>query len=132
MGPPPEVAEVRRAVRRRLEEFAAGDLVLAACSGGADSLALAAALAHEGPGSGGRSPAGTPERRGACRRRLLGVGGAALRAACPALGLQRWDDPQNADPSYARARVRHQALPAREAALGPGVAEALARSARQF
>jgi tRNA(Ile)-lysidine synthase len=42
MGPPPEVAEVRRAVRRCLEEFAAGDLVLAACSGGADSLALAA------------------------------------------------------------------------------------------
>ena len=55
MGPPPEVAEVRRAVRRCLEEFAAGDLVLAACSGGADSLALAAALAHEGPRCGLRA-----------------------------------------------------------------------------
>ena len=32
-----------------------GDLVLAACSGGADSLALAAALAHEGPRSGLRA-----------------------------------------------------------------------------
>jgi tRNA(Ile)-lysidine synthase len=210
MGPPPEVAEVRRAVRRCLEEFAAGDLVLAACSGGADSLALAAALAHEGPrcglraggvtvdhglqagsaavasevtrvpghggpeasartaryaaladaahrtgaaavllahsrddqaesvllglarGSGPRSLAGMPECRGAYRRPLLAVGRATLRAACAALGLQPWDDPQNADPAYARARVRHQALPALEAALGPGVAEALARSARQF
>jgi len=73
-----------------------------------------------------------PECRGAYRRPLLGVGRATLRAACAALGLQPWDDPQNADPAYARARVRHQALPALEAALGPGVAEALARSARQF
>jgi tRNA(Ile)-lysidine synthase len=83
-------------------------------------------------GSGPRSLAGMPECRGAYRRPLLGVGRATLRAACAALGLQPWDDPQNADPAYARARVRHQALPALEAALGPGVAEALARSARQF
>src|SRR5215471_7253235 len=49
MGPHPAVAEVRRAVRLGLDGLAAGDLVLAACSGGADSLALAAALAHEAP-----------------------------------------------------------------------------------
>src|SRR2546430_4882229 len=49
MGPHPAVAEVRRAVRRGLGGLTAGDLVLAACSGGADSLALAAALAHEAP-----------------------------------------------------------------------------------
>ena len=49
MGPHPAVAEVRRAVRRGLDGLTAGDLVLAACSGGADSLALAAALAHEAP-----------------------------------------------------------------------------------
>ena len=49
MGPHPAVAEVRRAVRRGLDGLAAGDLVLAACSGGADSLALAAALAYEAP-----------------------------------------------------------------------------------
>ena len=35
--------------------LAPGDLVLAACSGGADSLALAAALAFEGPRLGLRS-----------------------------------------------------------------------------
>jgi len=229
MGPHPAVAEVRSSVRRCLDEFAAGDLVLAACSGGADSLALAAALAHEAPraglraggvtvdhglqpgsagralevtrilagfgldpvicvtvsvdtgsghggpeaaardaryqaldeaveqtgakavflahsrddqaenvllglarGSGARSLAGMPPRRGPYRRPLLPVSRATLRAACAALGLQPWDDPHNCDPAYARARVRHRALPALEAALGPGIAEALARSASQI
>jgi tRNA(Ile)-lysidine synthase len=37
---------VRRAVREALGDLAAGALVLVACSGGADSLALAAAVAH--------------------------------------------------------------------------------------
>ncbi|MBO0773571.1 MAG: tRNA lysidine(34) synthetase TilS, partial [Actinobacteria bacterium] len=83
-------------------------------------------------GAGGRSLAGMPGRRGRYRRPLLGTGRAAVRAACAELGLEPWQDPQNADPAYARARVRHQALPALEAALGPGVAEALARTAAQL
>jgi tRNA(Ile)-lysidine synthase len=49
MGPHPAVAQVRLAVRQSLRGLAAGELVLAACSGGADSLALAAALAFEAP-----------------------------------------------------------------------------------
>src|SRR5215472_12639293 len=55
MGPHPAVAEARRAVRLGLDGLTAGDLVLAACSGGADSLALAAALAHEAPRRGLRA-----------------------------------------------------------------------------
>lgn len=43
----PAVAAVRHAVRRELADLEPGDLVLAAVSGGADSLALAAALAVE-------------------------------------------------------------------------------------
>jgi len=229
MGPPPAVAAVRGCVRACLAGLAPGDLVLAACSGGADSLALAAALAHEaprlglrgggvtvdhglqagsaaratqvagllgrlgldpvraiavrvasGPGSGGpeaaartaryaaldevaeqtgaaavllghnrddqaetvllglargsgpRALAGMPARSGRLRRPLLGLPRSTLRAACQAQQLEPWDDPHNADPSYARSRVRHQALPALEAALGPGVAGALARSAAQL
>jgi tRNA(Ile)-lysidine synthase len=237
VGPHPAVAEVRLAVRRCLSGagLAPGDLVLAACSGGADSLALAAALAFEAPrlglsgggvtvdhglqagsaqqarnvtkvleamdldpvqsvavtvarpgdggypsgypgpeaaaraaryqaldraadatdaaaivlghtqddqaetvllglarGSGTRSLAGMPDRNGRCLRPLLGVSRAQTRAACAALGLEPWDDPQNADPGYARARVRHRVLPVLEAELGPGVAEALARTARQL
>jgi tRNA(Ile)-lysidine synthase len=80
-------------------------------------------------GSGARSLAGMPWRNGRCLRPLLGVGRATTRAACAALGLEAWDDPQNADPGYARARVRHRVLPVLEAELGPGVAEALARGA---
>jgi tRNA(Ile)-lysidine synthetase-like protein len=229
MGPHPAVAAVRGGVRAGLAGLAPGDLVLAACSGGADSLALAAALAHEAPrlglrgggvtvdhglqdgsaaraaqvaallgrlgldpvriatvtvasgpgrggpeaaartaryaaleqvaeqtgaaavllahsrddqaetvllglarGSGARALAGMPAQRGRLRRPLLGLSRAALREACQALQLEPWDDPHNFDPSYARARVRHQALPALEAALGPGIAEALARSAAQL
>lgn len=231
MGPHPAVAQVRLGVRRCLSGagLEPGDLVLAACSGGADSLALAAAVAFEAPrlglrgggvtvdhglqpgsgeqarkvtkaltemgldpvqsvtaavacpgtpgypgpeaaaraarylaldqaasscgaaavllghtmddqaetvllglarGSGARSLAGMPERNGRYLRPLLGTGRATTRAACAAQGLEPWDDPQNADPGYARVRVRHRLLPELEAELGPGVTEALARSAR--
>ena len=235
MGPDPSVAAVRLAVRRALtgpHGLAPGDLVLAACSGGADSLALAAALAFEGPrlglraggitvdhalqpdsaaqasrvvavlaklgldpvrsvrvsvagpggpapyqgpeaaartaryaaldraaaaegaaavllghtlddqaetvllglarGSGARSLAGMAERSGRYLRPMLAVRRAQTRAACAALGLEPWDDPHNADPGYARVRVRDRLLPALEAELGPGVAEALARTAGQL
>ncbi|MDE2408949.1 MAG: hypothetical protein KGL72_01425, partial [Actinomycetales bacterium] len=50
----PPMADVRRAVREALAQadVVAGDLVLVACSGGADSLALAAATGFEGPRAG--------------------------------------------------------------------------------
>ncbi|HEX5302256.1 MAG TPA: tRNA lysidine(34) synthetase TilS [Streptosporangiaceae bacterium] len=228
MGPGVAVAEVRTAVRACLAGLTAGELVLVACSGGADSLALAAATAFVAPrlglragavtvdhglqpgsaeraadiavllaklgldpvrstavtvapagasgpenaarvaryvaldaaaaadgaaavllghtlddqaetvllglarGSGGRSLAGMPARRGRYRRPLLAVRRAATAAACAELGLEPWQDPHNSDFRFTRARVRHQALPALEAALGPGVAEALARTAAQL
>ncbi|TDC65274.1 tRNA lysidine(34) synthetase TilS [Actinomadura sp. GC306] len=231
MGPDPAVAAVRLAVRRVLEELPEGALVLAACSGGADSLALAGALAFEAPragrqaggvtidhglqaGSGERADAlvramadmgldpsgsiavtvdgpGGPEnaardarytaldeaaeRLGAAavllghtqddqaetvllglargsgtrslsgmpsefRRRsgvlylrpLLELDRATTRRACQAMGLEPWDDPHNVDPAYARVRVRHEALPVLEKTLGPGVAEALARTAKML
>jgi tRNA(Ile)-lysidine synthase len=226
VGPHPAVAQVRLGVRRCLAGLAPGGLVLAACSGGADSLALAAALAFEAPrlelrcggvtvdhglqagsaerarqvvavltalgldpvqsvrvspsgpggpeaaaraaryqalddaaiaagavsvllghtlddqaetvllglarGSGARSLAGMPARRGRYLRPLLTVRRAQTRAACAALRLEPWEDPHNRDPAYARARVRHQVMPALTDALGPGIAEALARSAGQL
>jgi tRNA(Ile)-lysidine synthase len=230
VGPHPAVAAVRLAVRRSIAELAPGDLVLVACSGGADSVALAAAAAFEAPraglraggivvdhglqadsaevtaavgavmaglhldpvlsvavdvpgpggagpypgpeaaaraarygalevaaaaagaavillghtlddqaetvllglarGSGARSLAGMPASSGRYLRPLLGLRRAQTRAACDALGLQPWDDPQNSDPAFTRVRVRRELLPALEAALGPGVAEGLARTAR--
>lgn len=81
-------------------------------------------------GSGARSLAGMPASTGRYLRPLLGLRRAETRAACAALGLKPWDDPQNADDAFSRARVRHELLPQLEAALGPGVAEGLARTAK--
>ncbi len=224
---PPPVATVRVAVRRSLADLPRGALVLVACSGGADSLALAAATAFVAPrlglraglitvdhglqggsaeraaavvawgssagfdpveaatvrvgglpggpeaaartaryraltaaagkhgaavvllghtrddqaetvllalarGAGPRGLAGMPRRRGVLVRPLLDVSRADTRKACAALGLATWDDPHNADPAYARSRVRHDALPALIAALGPAVVDNLARTAAQL
>jgi tRNA(Ile)-lysidine synthase len=67
--------------------------------------------------------------RGRYRRPLLALPRATTRAACEQAGLPVWDDPHNADPSFARVRVRRQVMPVLESTLGPGVAAALARTA---
>ncbi|WP_405091537.1 tRNA lysidine(34) synthetase TilS [Micromonospora sp. NBC_01392] len=225
----PSVAAVRLAVRRLLTDLPGPGPVLVACSGGADSLALAAATAFVAPrlgraaglvtvdhglqagsperadavagwaraagfdpvevvpvrvagrdggpeaaarearyealvaaarrhdaagvllghtrddqaetvllalarGAGPRGLSGMPERRERdgvpLLRPLLDVSRSDTRAACAALGLAAWTDPHNADPAYARARVRADALPALVDALGPGVVANLARTAR--
>ncbi|MCX4389053.1 tRNA lysidine(34) synthetase TilS [Micromonospora peucetia] len=225
----PPVAAIRVAVRRALIDLPPGGPVLVACSGGADSLALAAATAFVAPrlgraaglvtvdhglqegsaqraaavvrwarevglapvesvrvevagrpggpeaaarearyraladvaarlgaaalltghtrddqaetvllalarGAGPRGLAGMPVRRDLdgvpLLRPLLEVGREQTRTACAVLGLSPWEDPHNADPSYARARVRADVLPALVRALGPGVLDNLARTAR--
>ncbi len=222
-GPPPAVAAVRSAVRRALSDLPGGTTALVACSGGADSLALAGAVAFEAPrlgvlaggvtvdhglqegsgaraeavsdalrrlglepvrvatvrvsggggpeaaarrarydaldetiarhapavvllghtlddqaetvllglarGSGARSLAGMARRAGDYLRPLLDLDRATVREACSLMGLSPWEDPHNHDPRFARSRVRHEALPALESALGPGIAAALARTA---
>ena len=229
MGPTPEVAAVRRAVREAVAQLPGGALVLAACSGGPDSVALAVALAHEasragvraggvtvdhglqqgsaqraaavaadlgrlgldpvevldgragrvpgahrdGPeaaaracryraldeavgrlgaaavllghtrddqaetvllglarGSGTRSLSGMPAARGVYHRPLLDLPRSVVRAA--AGGHPTWEDPHNGDPAFTRARVRAAVLPVLERELGPGVGDALARTASQL
>jgi tRNA(Ile)-lysidine synthase len=56
-GPAPVVASARRAVRAALADVPRGGLVLVACSGGADSKALAAATAFVAPRAGLRAGA---------------------------------------------------------------------------
>lgn len=63
-------------------------------------------------------------------RPFLGLRRAQTEAACRAQGIEWWDDPHNRDPRYARSRVRHDVLPVVERELGPGIAEALARTGR--
>lgn len=224
----PSVAAVRTAVKKILSGYGDGTRVLVACSGGADSLALAAATAFVAPrlgllpglvtvdhqlqpgsaeraaavaewarqagfdpvdvstvetggeggpeaaartaryaalvaaahahgapavllghtrddqaetvmlalarGAGPRGLAGMPERRDvagvALLRPLLDVSRTQTADACAALNLEAWTDPHNADPAYARARVRTTALPALTGALGDDVVDNLARTAR--
>jgi len=240
-GPHPDVAAARRAVRQALADLPPGSRVLVACSGGADSLALAAATAFVAPregwqagavvvdhrlqdgsaavaaaaaarcrdlgldpvvvravdvaggargtraggpeaaartarytaladaaaqtgavavllghtmddqaetvllglarGSGARSLAGMPPVRGLWRRPLLGLRRTQTEQVCHAAGLDFVSDPTNAaagpwraaDGSpLRRAAVRERALPALVEALGPGVVEALGRTAAQL
>jgi tRNA(Ile)-lysidine synthase len=82
-----------------------------------------------GRGSGLRSLAGMAPVRARFRRPLLGVSRGVTRSACEAMGLPVWEDPHNFDPRFARVRVRQEVLPVLERNLGPGVAQALARTA---
>ncbi|MDG4806644.1 tRNA lysidine(34) synthetase TilS [Micromonospora sp. WMMD1120] len=85
-------------------------------------------------GAGPRGLAGMPAQRDLdgvpLLRPLLDIDREQTRAACAALGLEPWQDPHNTDPSYARSRVRADLLPALVRALGPGVVDNLARTAR--
>ncbi|SDY12581.1 tRNA(Ile)-lysidine synthase [Micromonospora pattaloongensis] len=85
-------------------------------------------------GGGPRGLAGMPSLRELdgvrLLRPLLDVSRDETRQACAAIGLTPWEDPHNADPSYARARVRSTGLPALVEALGPDVVDNLARTAR--
>lgn len=80
-------------------------------------------------GSGPASLSAMRSVAGILRRPLLGIRRATTRAACADAGLEPWTDPHNADAAFARARVRARVLPVLESELGPGVAEALARTA---
>jgi tRNA(Ile)-lysidine synthase len=106
-------------------------------------------------GAGARSLAGMPRERGIFRRPFLGLRRAQTEAVCAASGLEFWTDPTNLLPEPGepadrlsegaattdrsreaftplRSRVRGRVLPALEETLGPGVVEALGRSADQL
>jgi tRNA(Ile)-lysidine synthase len=83
-----------------------------------------------GRGSGARSIAGMRPCDPPWYRPLLGERRAVTHAACAELGLTPWQDPHNTDRRFARTRLRTDVLPLLEEALGGGVAEALARTAK--
>jgi tRNA(Ile)-lysidine synthase len=83
-------------------------------------------------GSGAGSLQGMAPVTGLYRRPLLGIRRATTVQACIDAGLEPWADPHNDDASYTRVRVRRDVLPVLEAELGPGVADALARTAEQL
>jgi len=83
-------------------------------------------------GSGPTSLRGMAERNGTILHPLLTVKRATTHAFCTDSGLMPWCDPHNRDWSYARVRVRERVLPVLERELGPGIANALARTAEQL
>ena len=83
-------------------------------------------------GSGAVSLRGMDASSGIYRRPLLGVRRATTVQFCEDSGLEPWNDPHNLDQQYTRVRVRTSVLPMLEAEIGPGVAEALARTAEQL
>jgi tRNA(Ile)-lysidine synthase len=83
-------------------------------------------------GSGASSLHGMAASSGIYRRPLLGLRRATTVAFCAESGLTPWSDPHNDDERFTRVRVRNTVLPLLESELGPGVAEALARTATQL
>ena len=83
-------------------------------------------------GSGNRSLNAMSEVNGRYLRPLLGIERQTTVAFCEDSGLNAWQDPQNSDGKFARVRARNKVLPVLEAELGPGIAQALARSADQL
>lgn len=83
-------------------------------------------------GSGNKSLNGMAERSDRYLRPLLGISRATTEAFCNDSGLSYWSDPQNKDVKYTRVRVREEILPQLERELGPGIVDALARTAEQL
>jgi tRNA(Ile)-lysidine synthase len=83
-------------------------------------------------GSGAGSLQGMAPAAGLYLRPLLGIRRTTTVVACADAGLEPWLDPQNDDSAFTRVRVRKTVLPLLEAELGPGIPEALARTAEQL
>jgi tRNA(Ile)-lysidine synthase len=124
--------EARYVALRQLAAHFAADLVLLGHTLDDQAETVLLGLTH---GSGGRSIAGMRRAFTAdgvtFARPLLDVSREQTRAACRAEDIAWWEDPHNADPRFVRSRIRHTVLPVLERELGPGIGEALARTADQ-
>ena len=81
-------------------------------------------------GSGSRSLSGMASRVDRYRRPLLSITRAQTEAACEEAGIKFWQDPHNQSMEFTRVRVREVVLPTMEKEIGPGISDALARSAK--
>jgi tRNA(Ile)-lysidine synthase len=78
-------------------------------------------------GSGARSLSGMRAKEGIYRRPFLNIARNIVRNEVADLDI--FEDPHNSDLKFSRVRVRNLVLPLMETQLGPGVTQALARSA---
>jgi len=80
-------------------------------------------------GSGARSLSGMALENNIYVRPLLKTSRQTTEAACSEGGVEFWSDPHNDDLRFARVRTRKNVLPNLEENLGPGITDALVRSA---
>jgi tRNA(Ile)-lysidine synthase len=100
--------EARYAAAERLREERGADWIAT----GHSRTDLAETMLYRLASSpGARALLGLPARRGKLVRPLLELNREELRALAEAAGLPFADDPSNADPRFARARLRGEVLP---------------------
>lgn len=136
MGPEMAARTARYAVLDRIcrEEGAQAVLLGHTLDDQAETVMLGLAR-----GSGTRSLSGMPEARlldeanpadgAVVIRPFLSMRRDDTVAICEAEGLDPWHDPTNDHLAYRRNLVRHEVLPFLERTLGPGISQALARTA---
>ena len=83
-------------------------------------------------GSGTKSLAGMAGVDGLYVRPFLGLSREEIENACEEASIKYWSDPHNDDDRFTRVKIRKKILPLMESEIGPGIKEALARSARIF
>lgn len=128
-GPEADARAARYAALARVASETGADAVLLGHTLDDQAETVLLGLAR---GSGATSVQGMAQVAGLYRRPLLGIRRSTTVQFCADSGLDPWLDPQNDDPAYTRVRVRQRVLPVLEAELGPGIAEALARTAEQL
>jgi len=122
-------ASARRARYEALDKCAKENNAVAVLLGHTKDDQAETVLLGLARGSGARSLAGMSEVNGIYIRPFLGITRDETVAACKELNLQPWNDPHNEDSSFSRVRVRKNVLPMMESELGPGIKDALVRSA---
>ena len=83
-------------------------------------------------GAGTKSLAGMSVHDGKYLRPLLTLSREQILQACEEAGITYWNDPHNDDERFTRVKIRKNILPIMESEIGPGITDALARSARIF
>jgi tRNA(Ile)-lysidine synthase len=132
-GPEADARAARYAALRRVAQRDSAPVLLGHTLDDQAETVLLGLSRGSGAGSlQGMAPVRIDEDGTTWIRPLLAVRRETTRAACAAEGLDPWSDPHNADPRYLRVRARERVLPVLEAELGPGIAEALARTAEQL
>lgn len=123
-------ASARRARYAALEECAKENSAVAVLLGHTKDDQAETVLLGLARGSGARSLSAMAQRNGIYLRPFLEITREQTVAACKELNLSPWNDPHNNDESFLRVKVRKNVLPVLEKELGPGIREALTRSAQ--